>query len=168
MSAPGGCGFASSGVLNACDPPPPGSLVTTTGPADDPLNNFYVPALSASVKYDRSAGFFTAAHAGRLQAFADQAAVAFEHAQLYEMIHAHAEDLEKNPWMGPVFDEVVASVTQRPVMDAVQYKDLKRPAFAELERVNRMGELDFIVIGSWRCNTAYKLGIVRSHRSQIN
>ena len=29
------------------------------GPADDPLNNFYIPALSASVRYDRSAGFFS-------------------------------------------------------------------------------------------------------------
>ena len=29
------------------------------GPADDPLNNFYIPALSASVQYDRSAGFFS-------------------------------------------------------------------------------------------------------------
>jgi len=28
-------------------------------PADDPLNNFYIPALSASVRYDRSAGFFS-------------------------------------------------------------------------------------------------------------
>ncbi len=27
--------------------------------ADDPLNNFYIPALSASVRYDRSAGFFS-------------------------------------------------------------------------------------------------------------
>jgi len=29
------------------------------GPADDPLVNFYIPALSASVRYDRSAGFFS-------------------------------------------------------------------------------------------------------------
>ena len=29
------------------------------GPADDPLNNFYIPALSASMQYDRSAGFFS-------------------------------------------------------------------------------------------------------------
>jgi SNF2 family DNA or RNA helicase len=29
------------------------------GPADDPLNSFYIPALSASVRYDRSAGFFS-------------------------------------------------------------------------------------------------------------
>ena len=29
------------------------------GPADDPLANFYIPALSASVCYDRSAGFFS-------------------------------------------------------------------------------------------------------------
>ena len=29
------------------------------GPADDPLANFYIPALSASVHYDRSAGFFS-------------------------------------------------------------------------------------------------------------
>jgi hypothetical protein len=29
------------------------------GPADDPLNNFYIPALSASLQYDRSAGFFS-------------------------------------------------------------------------------------------------------------
>lgn len=28
-------------------------------PADDPLNNFYIPALKASVRYDRSAGFFS-------------------------------------------------------------------------------------------------------------
>lgn len=27
-------------------------------PADDPLNNFYIPALSASVRYDRTAGYF--------------------------------------------------------------------------------------------------------------
>ena len=29
------------------------------GPADDPLANFYIPALSASVRYDRRAGFFS-------------------------------------------------------------------------------------------------------------
>lgn len=29
------------------------------GPADQPLHNFYIPALSASVRYDRSAGFFS-------------------------------------------------------------------------------------------------------------
>ena len=29
------------------------------GPADYPLNNFYIPALSACVRYDRSAGFFS-------------------------------------------------------------------------------------------------------------
>ena len=29
------------------------------GPADDPLHNFYIPALKASVRYDRSAGFFS-------------------------------------------------------------------------------------------------------------
>jgi len=29
------------------------------GPADDPLANFHIPALSASVRYDRSAGFFS-------------------------------------------------------------------------------------------------------------
>ena len=28
-------------------------------PADDPLNNFYIPALSSSVRYDRSAGYFS-------------------------------------------------------------------------------------------------------------
>ena len=29
------------------------------GPANDPLNRFYIPALKASVRYDRSAGFFS-------------------------------------------------------------------------------------------------------------
>ncbi len=29
------------------------------GPADDPLNSFYIPTLSASVQYDRSAGFYS-------------------------------------------------------------------------------------------------------------
>ena len=29
------------------------------GPADNPLEDFYIPALSASVRYDRSAGFFS-------------------------------------------------------------------------------------------------------------
>ena len=29
------------------------------GPGDDPLHTFYIPALSASVRYDRMAGFFT-------------------------------------------------------------------------------------------------------------
>jgi ERCC4-related helicase len=29
------------------------------GPANDPLNKFYIPALKASVRYDRSAGFFS-------------------------------------------------------------------------------------------------------------
>ena len=28
------------------------------GPADDRLNRFYIPALSCSVRYDRTAGFF--------------------------------------------------------------------------------------------------------------
>lgn len=30
-----------------------------SGPADDPLNNFYIPALGSSVQYDRSAGFYS-------------------------------------------------------------------------------------------------------------
>jgi superfamily II DNA or RNA helicase len=29
------------------------------GPADDPLHNFYIPALAASVRYDRATGFFS-------------------------------------------------------------------------------------------------------------
>jgi transposase InsO family protein len=29
------------------------------GPVDNPLDNFYIPALSASVQYDRSAGYFS-------------------------------------------------------------------------------------------------------------
>lgn len=29
------------------------------GPADDPLNSFYIPALSASMQYDRTAGFYS-------------------------------------------------------------------------------------------------------------
>ncbi len=35
------------------------SLKIFYSPADDPLNNFYIPALSSSVRYDRSAGFFS-------------------------------------------------------------------------------------------------------------
>jgi hypothetical protein len=31
----------------------------TYGPQDDRLNEFYVPALSRSSRYDRSAGFFS-------------------------------------------------------------------------------------------------------------
>ena len=29
------------------------------GPSDNPLHNFYIPALQSSVRYDRSAGFFS-------------------------------------------------------------------------------------------------------------
>jgi hypothetical protein len=29
------------------------------GPADDRLHDFYIPALSASIRYDRTAGFFS-------------------------------------------------------------------------------------------------------------
>jgi PAS domain S-box-containing protein len=39
-------------------------------------------------------GFFTAQHAGQLQSFTAQAAVAIENAQLYQQIHRHAEELE--------------------------------------------------------------------------
>ena len=39
-------------------------------------------------------GFFTAAHAEQLQAFADQVAVAFENTRLYEATRRHAEELE--------------------------------------------------------------------------
>ncbi len=39
-------------------------------------------------------GYFTEAHAQRLQAFADQASVAIEHAQLYDEIRRHADELE--------------------------------------------------------------------------
>lgn len=41
------------------------------------------------------AGFFTETHAQRLQVFADQASVAIEHAQLYERIQRHSEELEQ-------------------------------------------------------------------------
>ena len=39
--------------LSACD------FRTSYGPADDRLNGFYIPALSCSVRYDRTAGFFS-------------------------------------------------------------------------------------------------------------
>ncbi len=39
--------------LSACD------FQTSYGPADDRLNRFYIPALSCSVRYDRTAGFFS-------------------------------------------------------------------------------------------------------------
>lgn len=39
--------------------------------------------------------FFTEVHAQRLQAFADQASLAIEHAQLYEEIQRHARELEQ-------------------------------------------------------------------------
>jgi len=41
-------------------------------------------------------GFFTETHAQRLQAFADQASIAIEHAQLYDEIRRHADDLERH------------------------------------------------------------------------
>jgi len=40
-------------------------------------------------------GFFTPVHAERLQAFADQAAIAIENAQLYDQSHRHAQELEQ-------------------------------------------------------------------------
>lgn len=40
-------------------------------------------------------GFFTERHAQRLQAFADQASIAIEQAQLYAEIRQHADDLEQ-------------------------------------------------------------------------
>jgi PAS domain S-box-containing protein len=40
-------------------------------------------------------GYFCAAHVERLQAFADQAAIALENAQLYEEIRRHADTLEQ-------------------------------------------------------------------------
>jgi PAS domain S-box-containing protein len=40
-------------------------------------------------------GFFTAIHAERLQAFADQAAIAIENAQLYEQVRRYAFELEE-------------------------------------------------------------------------
>jgi PAS domain S-box-containing protein len=40
-------------------------------------------------------GFFTEAHAQRLQFFADQASIAIEHAQLYEEIRRYSSQLEK-------------------------------------------------------------------------
>lgn len=40
-------------------------------------------------------GFFTDVHAQRLQAFADQASIAIEHAQLYEEIQRHSTELEQ-------------------------------------------------------------------------
>jgi signal transduction histidine kinase len=41
-----------------------------------------------------TAGFYTQAHAERLQAFADQAAVAIENARLYDEVRRHAAELE--------------------------------------------------------------------------
>jgi PAS domain S-box-containing protein len=41
-----------------------------------------------------SPGFFTPQHAGQLQSFAAQAAVAIENAQLYQQTHRYAEELE--------------------------------------------------------------------------
>ena len=42
-----------------------------------------------------SPGYYTQAHAERLQAFADQAAVAIENARLYDAVRRHAADLEQ-------------------------------------------------------------------------
>jgi PAS domain S-box-containing protein len=43
----------------------------------------------------KTPSFFTQVHAERLQAFADQAAIALENAQLYDNIQNHAEELEQ-------------------------------------------------------------------------
>lgn len=43
----------------------------------------------------RTAGFYTKIHAQRLQSFADQASLAIEHAQLYEIVQNHAQELER-------------------------------------------------------------------------
>lgn len=44
----------------------------------------------------RTPGFFTEVHVQHLQAFADQASIAIEHAQLYEQIQNHAAELEQH------------------------------------------------------------------------
>lgn len=44
--------------------------------------------------HSTAAGFFTPIHAERLQAFADQVALALENAQLYETLRRHADDLK--------------------------------------------------------------------------
>jgi PAS domain S-box-containing protein len=44
--------------------------------------------------YSSTSGFFTSVHTDRMQAFADQAAIAIENARLYQEIRRYAEELE--------------------------------------------------------------------------
>jgi signal transduction histidine kinase/putative methionine-R-sulfoxide reductase with GAF domain len=58
-------------------------------------------------------GFFTALHAERLQAFADQAAIAIENSQLYDRLRRHAAELEQRVAERTRYLQVVAEVSRQ-------------------------------------------------------
>jgi|GEM_PF-5347542 len=80
--------------------------------------------------YSREVGAFNETHARRLQAFADQAAIAIRNAQLYESVREHARELERSNQELDAFSYTVAHDLRAPLQVIVGYANLLRTEYA--------------------------------------
>jgi PAS domain S-box-containing protein len=80
--------------------------------------------------YSREVGAFNETHARRLQAFADQAAIAIRNAQLYESAREHARELERSNQELDAFSYTVAHDLRAPLQVIVGYANLLRTDYA--------------------------------------
>jgi PAS domain S-box-containing protein len=77
-------------------------------------------------------GFFNTSHAERLQAFADQAAIAIRNARLYETARRYTAELEQSNKELDAFSHTVAHDLKAPLQVVVGYTNLLRTDFAEV------------------------------------
>jgi PAS domain S-box-containing protein len=76
-------------------------------------------------------GFFNAGHAGRLRAFADQAAIAFRNARLYQALRDRAAELEARNTELDAFSQTVTHQLKAPLHIIIGYSDLLATDFAD-------------------------------------
>jgi len=104
-------------------------------------------------------GFFTLIHADRLQAFADQAAIAIENARLYDQAHRHASELEQQAMELQArneeldaFAHTVAHDLKTPVGPIIGFAEVLARDYAVMSEDERLQSLQAIVRSGRKMN----------------